>query len=216
METICLYFNVQQLNNEKDFFRACSLIKNNDRKEKIASFKLLDDKKRCLAAGLLLEYVFKKRGIENPEIIYGERGKPLYKHQKELGIYFSLSHSGDYAVIAVSNKEVGIDVEKVKEPNYKVAEKVFTEIERKTFLTGDAEGFFKVWTMKESYLKYCGLGIEKLKDFQVAKPSKVLDEVDFKTTLIDNHVVTVCHQKGQELLIKELKLCEIEKRLTIN
>jgi phosphopantetheinyl transferase len=74
-----------------------------ERLEKARSYRLPQDRLRCLAGGLLIEGIAQGR-----EIVYNENGKPLIPE----GPWFSLSHSGNFACLALSAvSPVGIDIE---------------------------------------------------------------------------------------------------------
>ena len=96
---------------------------------------------------VLDEYKIKK------EIIYNSYGKPYLKNNE---LYFNISHSYEYTVLVISNKEVGVDIEKVT-IRPKVMEKVFDEDEKK--LIKSDEDFTIMWVKKESYVKYLGIGL---------------------------------------------------------
>ena len=100
----------------------------------------------------LLDKVLKKLKISD-EIIYNEYGKPYLKSNK---IYFSLSDSKEYTVCAISDKEIGVDIEKI---TYKkrVINKVCNSEEIKKINT--PEDFTKIWVKKESYSKLIGIGL---------------------------------------------------------
>ena len=100
----------------------------------------------------LLDKVLKKINIID-EIVYNEYGKPYLKSNK---IYFSLSDSKEYTVCAISDKEIGVDIEKI---TYKkrVINKVCNSEEIKEINT--PEDFTKIWVKKESYSKLIGLGL---------------------------------------------------------
>ena len=93
---------------------------------------------------------------------YGERGKPYFE---DLPLYFNLSHSGDYVLCAVSDVEVGVDIQKIQPVNErKLAKRFFSEAECRV-LEGceSSEGrrrlFFELWSRKEAYGKLTGEGI---------------------------------------------------------
>ena len=92
------------------------------------------------------------------EKLLGINGKPQIE-----GIYFNLSHSHDMVVCAVSQKEVGCDLEKIKEVKEKIAEHFFTKNEIAHLKLFDEkeriDEFFRIWTMKESYVKMTGEGL---------------------------------------------------------
>ena len=84
------------------------------------------------------------------EIKRTENGKPYTD-----GICFSFTHTGDTALIAISDCPVGIDAEIVKERNFSSVLKRFTPREQAE--TGDRiSGFLKNWVTKEAYIKLIG------------------------------------------------------------
>jgi 4'-phosphopantetheinyl transferase len=94
-----------------------------------------------------------------------EHGKPFLAADGD-GIDFSVSHSGELAVVAVgAGRAVGVDLERIRESTdvAGVARHVLSETER-AGLEGldDTErrlAFFRSWTCKEAYLKARGLGL---------------------------------------------------------
>ncbi len=96
-------------------------------------------------------------------------GKPALLGDKRLE--FNLSHSGDYALIAVArHHQVGIDVERRREglDIEHIAARYFSpgEIAELTALPSEqrATGFFNCWTRKEAYIKGHGLGMSMALD----------------------------------------------------
>lgn len=89
-------------------------------------------------------------------------GKPMLP----AGPFFSLAHSGDLALLAISPEaEVGADIEEV-EPSLAEppsAERFFSEAERAELELLDpperARRFFQLWTAKEAYRKATGEGV---------------------------------------------------------
>ena len=90
-------------------------------------------------------------------LAFGPYGKPYLKEQD---VFFNLSHSVSYAVIAVSHHEVGVDVEHVSPYSLSVAEKCFTAEEMKWLLQHrNRRDFYRLWTGKESVMKAVGDGL---------------------------------------------------------
>lgn len=91
-----------------------------------------EDRKTELAAWLLLYQALKEWGVSEEKInidgayCYGEHGKPM---RKDGEVCFNLSHSGKYVLCAVSETEIGCDIEKVKEVKWKIAKRFFSEEE---------------------------------------------------------------------------------------
>lgn len=119
----------------------------------------------------LLKKVLKKYNIDY-DLTYNEYGKPYLKNNE---LYFSLSDCDNYSVCVISDKEIGVDIEKL---TYKerVLKKICTPEELK--LVKNKDDFTKLWVKKESYVKYLGIGISyglknidtlKLKNVKVIK-----------------------------------------------
>lgn len=102
--------------------------------------------------------------IDSPislEFAYGPNGKPYFK---EYPIYFNLSHSGEFVICVVSEKEVGVDIQEHRGGNMeRIAKRYFTVEEKKTLdecePAGRPQMFFDLWAAKEAYGKYTGGGI---------------------------------------------------------
>lgn len=102
---------------------------------------------------------FDKRAMENLkkrlETAKKEKGKPYFPW--EGAPKFSISHSGEYAVVAFSDAEVGVDIQKNKElKSERIKERVFHKEGKEK-----EEDFFFVWTAKEAYVKCTGEGLSR-------------------------------------------------------
>lgn len=84
-----------------------------------------------------------------------EKGKP---YAIGLPVHFNISHSGDYVVCAVSDKEIGIDIEKIRDVHPRSAER-FACPEELEYINSTENGFFEIWTLKEAYFKCIGTGL---------------------------------------------------------
>ena len=130
------------------------------RREKALQYKKLDDRKRSVLAFVLLQRALREEyGItEVPEFVYNEFGKPSFPN---LPIHFNLSHCKDAVACAVSDHNIGIDVESIVPYNPDVARRVCTVAELEMLEQSenkDAE-FIKLWTVKEAISKYEGMGL---------------------------------------------------------
>ena len=81
---------------------------------------------------------------QNISFTYAKNGKPLMD-----GAYFSISHSGDLVGCAVSERPVGLDVERIRTAPTRLRREL--DCEGKS----DAE-FFRLWTKREALIKCCG------------------------------------------------------------
>jgi 4'-phosphopantetheinyl transferase len=92
---------------------------------------------------------------------YGPAGKPLLPPAD--GLWFNVSHSGKFAVLAMARHRVGIDVERMRPIDLAVAKHYFSAAECRAILAlppGERQAaFFRCWSRKEAYLKARGDGI---------------------------------------------------------
>ncbi|MCH5275851.1 MAG: 4'-phosphopantetheinyl transferase superfamily protein [Lachnospiraceae bacterium] len=93
------------------------------------------------------------------KIMRTPNGKPYYEEMPEL--YLSLSHSGDYAVCAVADSVVGVDIQKYQNMKHNLLKRIASPDEKKVSTEAD---FFRLWAAKEACVKCTGEGL--LKDFR--------------------------------------------------
>lgn len=108
-----------------------------------------------LTAGLLLRYGLGRYGVFDADIAYTKAGKP---HLLNSPLHFSLSHSGDYAACAISERPVGVDIQKIVPVSQRVVSRFCTAEERR-YLSGSADSerdVIRLWALKESWLKAAG------------------------------------------------------------
>lgn len=188
-----------------------------ERLEKLDRFCNEKKAEKYLLSSAFLQYVLSGAlGTFPQEIsyIYGEYGKPeiLYKEDyKGRRFDFNLSHSGRYAVLAVSDHPVGIDVERLKMGRLAVAKRFFCEEEYEEILNAPEQArdsfFLKYWTMKEAYVKRTGKGLYMpLDSFRIIEgkggiSSVNQEEIYFTTFFLKkkNYCVSVCSENEAEL-----------------
>lgn len=143
------------------------------RRQKIARQKNRKDKERGLGASIALDAALKPYGLREGRMEYelGRWGKPYFR--KDVGLYFSLSHAGGYAICSIGPREIGNDIELVRSERERIAARFFAPgetdwiWEEKT-AAGRDERMFRIWTMKESFLKAAGCGLSlPMKDFTI-------------------------------------------------
>ncbi len=120
---------------------------------------------QSFAASLLLEYAVSKHfpSIVHPlQISVADGGKPYLV--AEPGVHFSLSHSGGWAVCAVSDHPVGVDIEKCEPGRRDIASRFFHKEEvrylNSLLPTARDDAFYSLWTLKESFVKSTGRGLD--------------------------------------------------------
>lgn len=98
------------------------------------------------------EYVLRQIYKIEGEILKNENGKPYITGSK---YHFNISHSGEIVMLAVSDKPIGIDVERIEQRDYeKFCKRFFSEEEQKR--VNSLLSFYVLWTKKESFVKYLG------------------------------------------------------------
>lgn len=142
-----------------------------DERARAARFAFERDRQRfILSHGLLRRVLSGYTHITAQAIQFGtgEHGKPALSVPAGPAedFRFSLSHSGECALMAVARgREVGVDVE-VRKANLdclKLAERFFAPAEARAMATLDVDAqqrlFYRLWTAKEAYLKGRGVGL---------------------------------------------------------
>jgi 4'-phosphopantetheinyl transferase len=148
----------------KDFSSYIHLL-SEEKVEKMKNYRMQIDQVRCILGEILLKYIlWKHHGIEQQKILYkyNKNGKPLLANQE--GVYFNISHSGSWILCGVSNCQIGVDVEGGNREEMQIAKRFFTK-EEYTYLecldSCTQKGvFYKLWTLKESYVKCIGKGLQ--------------------------------------------------------
>ena len=146
-----------------------------EEREKAARFKFDHHRRSYIASHDGLRRILANYVDEDPRALRfeaGEHGKPsLVGHD----LHFNLSHSYDYALVAVAGEEVGVDIERIGPVDDlpRLAQKSFSAAEIETLEALPAaqrnEGFFTCWTRKEAVIKALGEGLSHPLDaFDVA------------------------------------------------
>lgn len=76
------------------------------------------------------------------------------------GVWWSASSSASLAAVAISDRRIGLDLERRAErPRWeRIARRFYSEDEWRA-VTGSPARFLEFWTLKEAYLKALGLGL---------------------------------------------------------
>lgn len=180
------------------------------RQEKISRFVFRKDKNLCLGAGILLNRGLAAAGIdpETAAVQTEENGKPRLAGQG--GIFFNLSHSGSYALACFSDAETGCDIEVLAPIEIDFAKRFFTPAEYRTIKRcADAKSkqdtFFRLWTLKESYMKFTGQGLLRPPDsFEICLDPPVTvsqggarQQAFFREYGLEGYKISVCSAKNE-------------------
>ena len=145
-----------------------------------ARFRFEHDRRRYIAAHAALRLLTARYLGKSPEslaIRADANGRPILESSE---LYFNLSHSGSWAVIAFSSAiPLGVDVEEIRKiPDLMaIARSHFaaTEVEAISRLSPDQRtaAFFVIWTRKEAFVKAIGRGISfPLQTFGTGHPHR--------------------------------------------
>jgi len=111
------------------------------------------------AHGLLRE-ALEELGVKDPMLAAAEKGKPFLVNRPELA--FNLSHCrGGCAVFLMEHGHAGVDMENIRPHNPAVVRRYFSEEER-AYVAASPDpdrDFFRLWTLKESFVKASGEGL---------------------------------------------------------
>ncbi|MBQ2636495.1 MAG: 4'-phosphopantetheinyl transferase superfamily protein [Methanobrevibacter sp.] len=168
-----VYVDVSELDLRKSYW----LLPQN-RKDKVDGFRFDKDKKLSCGAYLLLKKLLNEKNITQPSFKFKKYGKAYISNHEN--IHFNLSHSGKIVVCAISDMEVGVDVE-YNDPtiDLNIAKHYFYNSEYENIMNSKnpSNEFFKYWVLKESYMKYTGLGFHlQLDSFEIL----INDEIKLK------------------------------------
>jgi len=176
--------------NEEEYKNFYDKIKK-EKQNRIKKYINKDAKKRSILGEQLLIELLKEENInyKNIEIKTNENGKPFIKNQK---IYYSISHSYDYVISVISNKPIGIDIEKIRKTSLNTIKKISKE---KKEITSERE-LFQIYTLKEAYLKMKGLSLIDINnvEFKIEKniicsDSKVIAKLIYD---IPGYIIAIC------------------------
>lgn len=164
------------MDDSANYDRAFSLL-SDGRKKKMALYKNSEARKQILVSELLLRKALADKKLDYDDLIYeyNEYGKPSLSNIN--GFFFNISHSGDYVLLGASNNEIGVDIERIKKFNSRIAQRFFRKEEYEYIMAPQDEEerkrlFFLYWVIKESYIKYSGKGLSQaLNSFRI-----VIDE----------------------------------------
>lgn len=152
-----------------------------EEQHKINKYLRKEDSQRGLIGKVLIRSLVSNRyKIKNQDIDFGANkfGKPYYKLDKDF--HFNISHSGQWVTCAVDNSSIGIDVERITDIDFSIAERFFSKEENRDLMKLDEKKksgyFFDLWTLKESYIKAKGEGLSiALDSFSIRKTDKEID-----------------------------------------
>lgn len=173
----------------------------------LISLKEVPKKEQRSHAHKLLRECLKTRNInyitDETPVIRGEHGKPSLAEFPE--VKYNMSHANGIAVCLLSDKECGVDCEGVRPYRPNVVKRSFSESE-KLLIENASETerdllFFRLWTLKEAYVKAIGIGISYPLNtvefsFSGNKITSAIKDYRFKQYVLKNgmFIVSVCEK----------------------
>lgn len=152
-------------------------------------------KQQFLTSRRLLKYL-----LSNHEVSFLKKknGQPMIEDMN-YNLFSSLSYSQSHAIVLVSEKPIGVDLEPINRQTSELLRKrLLTEREAviARYLTT-----LEIWCIKEAVLKLLGTGIKAgLQSVEIIKPSKTGASVNTDRGLvmvymdsIDNHIFAVAY-----------------------
>ena len=124
---------------------------------------------RTLLSQLLKELDF---NVSVKNLSADSNGKP---YLNDSNIYISLTHSNEYVGCAISDKPVGIDIEQIKPVKDSVIGRVCSNEEINYLTKNGRDEFFKLWTLKEAYIKAVSNSL-KLSEISFVEDGKITDK----------------------------------------
>ena len=137
--------------------------------DSLLSRKNAASKQNSIEAYTLLDLMLSSlTDIKNAVLRRGENGKPYIENKK---ISFNLTHT-EGAVACILDTEggdVGIDCERIGRDGKKIIERFFDENAKRRYTDSHDKAleFARIWTEKESYVKFTGEG---LSDYSTVYP----------------------------------------------
>ena len=176
-----------------------------ERRKKVQALRGIKDRRRAIAAGLLL-----REALLKEHILYEDDAFTKEKHQKPClksgECFFNLSHAGNWAACAICDVPVGIDVETMDRfldpvKNKRLAGRILTTEEYRLWeKTYSGEELLIRWTKKESSVKRTGEGLSR--DFRQVD---TLHGDWYQTyRLFDGAQLSVCTKMPQQPVFLEI------------
>ena len=137
-------------------------------------------------AQIVLKKMLELLDIKIPQIYRSSNGKPYFK---DLDLFFNYSHSKKYIACAISQREVGIDVED--------SDRTISDLVANKYLDGVKEykDRIKAWVKKESFSKLKGngllMGLEKINLDNIKEKNITIDNKEYSCSIYCDSLNTI-------------------------
>jgi 4'-phosphopantetheinyl transferase len=202
-------------------------------KTRIHKYKFIEDKFRLAIGKSLLLLLLSQAGYNAnlSGLQYTMKGRPFLPFQE---IDFNISHSNQFVSCGfVTNGTIGIDIERISNLDIdEMSHRFFSEYETAYIYSMNSniektKAFFRIWTLKEAYLKALGSGIfGGLRDFSCSYQRgrwKITQPLSFDTRCWDflaislnkEYLLSVCFSILQDSTkcIRMISFLELKKML---
>lgn len=148
---------------DRQLYEAFKKSVSRETRERTARMCRDQDRMATIAGEGMIRFLIAGKTGEKPEeipILRTETGKPYSPGHP----YFSISHSAGAVAVCLAEREVGLDIEKLREAPFRTMRRFCTPEEEDYILSAGNEEekrrrFFTVWTLKEAYFKCTGEGL---------------------------------------------------------
>jgi len=142
--------------------------------ERLNKFSSTKRKIEFLATRKLLEVA----GFKDADLSYRVDGAPILKNK-----FISISHTSIFVTIIISDKKVGVDIEKNRQQIFRISSKFVNKEEEVNFDISSLEVLSIIWNTKEAMFKLCDKsGIDFKKNMTVTN-------IDFKAKIIEAKLI---------------------------
>ena len=200
-------FVLDYLSVDKDLFRRALCECPEHRKTAIEQTMSPTRRDELLWGWTLLRYAFvEELGVDINALLlkYGEFGKPCFEG---CDAFFSLSHSAGTVAVCVSKDPVGLDIERIQKKNDRIKERLFTPAEAE-YIDSSSDpdlAFFEIYTAKESYMKYTGMGFAlPMSRFEIETPLFCIKDVPITKLAFGGYRGALCGSYEAELCFADV------------
>lgn len=160
MKYIIKNINDFNTNDIYNFYNKIPKIKKN----KIDKYIKEEAKIRSIIGEYLLKCLLKEKNIDYSTINYyiNDYGK---QYIKNINYYHNISHSYDYVITVLSDKEIGVDIEKIRDIRIDNIKWFASKKEKEYILKSNDninKRLFEIYTLKEAYFKSLGKNLNNI------------------------------------------------------
>ena len=189
-----------ELSEEENFVQYLKFIDilSIEKQKHIHKLRFDADKKLSLFSDLFVRYfACKSLNLRNADLLFEKNvyGKPYLAGWHDF--HYNVSHTRNAIAVGFSETPIGVDIEKLRSVDLKIAERFFCKNELVYILSKAEEReclFYEVWTKKEAYIKWAGKGL--------SLPLDTFDTTDVEidnilsSIVINGYIISVCSQNN--------------------